>query len=104
MPGAAALCYTGCATGGGPCANCYNAYGEPVSGGGAGGPGGSGGSGSEGGAGSGGPSYAIVKIGGGSVYYDAASTTMSFGAPGLGATGTAGKAADGDAALEHTVP
>jgi hypothetical protein len=62
--GANAVCATGCATGGGTCDDCYDAYEQPLMGGAAGGQGGGGGAGSGGGAGAGGYAYAIIRASG----------------------------------------
>lgn len=82
--GEATACFTGCATGGGPCANCYAANEKLLDGGAAGGVGGSGGSGSAGGAGAGGDAWTIVLVGGAKLITND-DVTLAHGEAGNGA-------------------
>jgi hypothetical protein len=103
VAGAPGVCHGGCATGGGPCENCYSAYPSELAGGAAGGTGGDGATGGRGGAGAGGHAYAVVRIAGGKLLLDEA-TTLEVGAAGVGAGTGDGKAPDGEAGDELVVP
>ncbi|HWB75364.1 MAG TPA: hypothetical protein VG755_10415, partial [Nannocystaceae bacterium] len=96
VAGGSTSCFTGCATGGGPCASCYSSGETMLEGGAPGGVGGSGGSGSAGGAGAGGDAWAVVLVGGAKLIASD-DLVLVHGDAGVGAGSGSAKAPDGAA-------